>query len=127
MVLAADAKDKTIAFHPQSESLTKTRVPLSFVFDTTIFKTVSARELIKCIDSVGMEEVDVDWIFSTIPDAMRAARVTCTELCDATFEEAKECYMTICKTGQMISDDEFERAFNYEPPAKHDANRGISL
>jgi hypothetical protein len=38
---------------------------------------------------------------------------------DASFDEARECYLTICRAGQPISEAEFDTAFNTDETHHH--------
>ncbi|MNL63926.1 hypothetical protein D3C87_1880970 [compost metagenome] len=64
-----------------------------------------------------MTDSAFNWLLDEIPNRVREARITVTHLQDATLAEARECYMTICRAGQPISDDEFDMAFNYSVPS----------
>lgn len=111
-VLVADAATRDITFRPSSEQWSETAAPFGFIMDSQIFDRKRQREVLQRIPMHGWSDATIDFLFDEVAACVREAQVTTTTLVDATFEEAKECYMTICRAGQPISEEEFEMAFS---------------
>ncbi|MCV9964559.1 DUF262 domain-containing protein [Pararhizobium sp. BT-229] len=116
-ILVADFETKSITFMLPEESWSATRVPFGEIMDGTIFNRKRQMGIFRRALDLGMTDEAFNWLLDKIPNRVREARVTVTNLRDATLEEARECYMTICKAGQPISDEEFDMAFSYSIPA----------
>jgi hypothetical protein len=118
-ILAIDGARREVLFMPREEAWGPTCMPFGDVMDAMIFrKRTRSVDLYQKALSLGMDDETLDWITDKLPHSVLTARVVVTNLMHASFEEAKECYMTICRAGQPISDAEFEMAFSYAPPAR---------
>lgn len=115
-VLVADAKTKSITFMPRDVAWSDTRAPFGELMDAAVFDRKRQFDVFNRILDHGTDDETFNWLTDTVPSQVRGARVTVTGLLDATFEQARECYTTICRAGQPISDEEFDMAFSYPNP-----------
>lgn len=116
-ILVADFETKSITFMTPQASWSATRVPFGEIMDGTIFNRKRQMGIFQKALDFGMADSAFNWLLDEIPNRVREARITVTHLRDATLEQARECYMTICRAGQPISDEEFDMAFNYSAPS----------
>ncbi len=112
-ILVADFETKSISFMSPEAAWTNTRAPFGEIMDAAVFRRKRQIDVFNRMLDMGMSDESFNWLVDTVPNRVREARVTVTRLLDATLEEARECYMTICRAGQAISDEEFDRAFAY--------------
>lgn len=117
-VLVADAEQKRVVFVDEANAWSPTRAPFGEIMNATIFRRGRPLDVFDRMRSFGMSDHDLNWMLDDLPDFVRASRVTTTNLLNASYEEAKECYLTICRAGQPISEEEFEAAFNHRPPMR---------
>jgi hypothetical protein len=115
-ILVADFETKSITFRPPDVSWSATRMPFGEIMDGTIFNRKRQLGIFQRALDLGMTDKALSWLLDDIPHLVREARITVTHLQNATLEQARECYMTICRAGQPISDEEFDMAFNYSTP-----------
>lgn len=115
-ILVADCSTKSVAFKPRDQAWSATSAPFGLLMDAFLFHTAKAWEVYDTAAKLGMNNDDMNWIMDDLPSRVREARVTVTNLLNATFEEARDCYMTICRAGQPISDEEFDMAFSFVAP-----------
>lgn len=115
-ILVADFETKSVTFMPPEVSWSATRIPFGEIMDGTVFNRKRQMDVFRKALDLGMSDEAFNWLLDKLPNRVREARVTVTNLLEATFEEARECYMTICRAGQPISDEEFDRAFTYSAP-----------
>lgn len=117
-VLVADYETKSITFMHPDEAWSATRVPFGNLMDCTVLRRARPTDLWeKAISGYGMQDDALNWLLDELPGRVREARVPITNLRDATLEEARDCYMTICRAGQPITDHEFDFAFTYAGPS----------
>nr|WP_250807073.1 DUF262 domain-containing protein [Neorhizobium tomejilense] len=126
-ILVADFATKSITFMHPSEAWTATRIPFGDIMDSTVFDRRRSMEVWQRAMDNGMTDEALDWLLDTLPNRIRETRVTTTNLLDATLEEARECYMTVCRAGQAITDEEFDRAFSYTPASSNAQRKGPTL
>lgn len=112
-ILTADAESRSISFMPPNEASRGRRLPLGEILDATLFNRKRLMDLYREVDDRGLSDRDFNWLTDDVTNCIRNARITITHLVDATFEEARECYMTICRAGQPISREEFDLALSY--------------
>jgi hypothetical protein len=116
-ILVADAETKSVAFRTPDQAFSPTAAPFGLILDAFVFGRGRQFELLNLVERSGMTDAHMDWLMNDIPNTVREARITVADLRDATLEEARDCYMTICRSGQPISDAEFDMAFSYAVPA----------
>jgi len=112
-ILVADFGERAIRFMPSAQAWSATKMPFGMIMDATVFNRIRQWDVFSRAQELGVADEALNWFMDEIPAMVREARVTATHLIGATLEEARECYMTICRAGQPISDEEFDLAFNY--------------
>ncbi|MBY3151398.1 DUF262 domain-containing protein [Rhizobium laguerreae] len=121
-ILVADYATKSVAFRPRDQAWSATSAPFGELMDAFVFSRARQFEVLTTAERHGMGDVAMQWLMNNVPGFVRSARITTTNLRDATLEEARECYMTICRAGQPISDEEFDMAFSYASPIANASN-----
>lgn len=112
-ILVADFATKSVTFRPRGEAWSATSAPIGDIMDAMVFTRARQFEVLTTAERHGMDEWTMQWLMNDVPGFVRSARITTTNLRDATLDEARECYMTICRAGQPISDEEFDMVFSY--------------
>lgn len=121
-ILVADFATKSVTFRPRDQAWSATAAPFGDLMDAMVFSRARQFEVLTSAQGRGMDERTMQWLLNDVPGLVRSARITTTNLLDATIEQARECYMTICRAGQPISDEEFDMAFSYTNPVAQTPN-----
>jgi hypothetical protein len=117
LALTVDAESKSVHFVPDDEVWSPSRVPFGRLMDAEIIMSEpgAKRRFYSDLTTNGVAEEHIGWLLDTMPQTIREARSVCTDMLYASFDEAKECFLTICKAGKPISAAEFDRAFEWQP------------
>lgn len=113
--LAADFEKKAIFFVEASEAYDGERLPLGDIIKAGL--SSDRKDWFKIADALDkrVSAEAFDWLLEEVPLLIRTARVTEVCLKEATIEEAKEAFLGICRAGQPISPEEFDRAMEWQP------------
>ncbi|MCS4089297.1 DUF262 domain-containing protein [Rhizobium sp. BK176] len=121
-ILVADYSTKSVTFRQRDQAWSATSAPFGDLMDAFVFSRGRQFDVLTAGERHGMADPAMQWLMNDLPGFVRSARITITNLRDATLEEARECYMTICRAGQPISDEEFDLAFSYRSPRVEASN-----
>ncbi len=113
-ILVADAEEERIHFVPASASYETRRMPLARVlaygFGTIVGGT---RLLYDEIDQHGIRDSDLGWLLDKVPHWFREKKLVVTSMSNASPEEAMTAFLRICKAGQPISEDDYQKALEW--------------
>lgn len=113
--LVADFSTRSVKFVDEAEAYDGERVPLGDIIAANLVHERGKKFELgqRLLDSVSDDAIN--WLMDEVPNKIREARVVETVLVDATVQEAKDAFLRICKSGQPISEAEFERAMEWQP------------
>lgn len=126
-ILVADYATKSISFMSPDEAWSDTRAPFGDIMDATVFNRKRQFDVSSKLMDLGASDDAFDWLMDAVPSSIREARITVTTLLDASLDEARDCYLTICRAGQPISDKEFDYAFSYGDSDQTSQNLPLKL
>lgn len=111
--LAADPDERTVRFRRPEEAETSLLVPAALLADTRrLWKFLRAHPAWR---DETMSDAQMEWL-NDAAQAMMEARVTVTDLREATREDALKAFRHIARVGQPISEEHFEAALAFAFP-----------
>lgn len=108
--LVADIEEKRIHFVPDAAARSPKRFPLGRIMAGTMLQLVRSLDVFAEMETAGIVDSDLNWFLDTIPGHFRSKRTTVTEISHASKEEAFDIFMRVCRTGQPMSDEDFDAA-----------------
>jgi hypothetical protein len=115
--LVADIEEKRMHFVPDSAAYSSTRYPLGEILAAQIMRRVRPTDVYQKMMNLGISDEDLNWFHDDIPHAFLTKKTVVTEIRDATAEEAFDIFMRICKTGQPMTNLDFEAAWAWMMPS----------
>jgi hypothetical protein len=116
--LVADFDEKRMHFVPDAAAYSATRYPLGEILAAQIMRRVRPTDVYQRMTAAGVPDEHFNWFFDDIPHAFLSKKTVVTEILDATAEEVFDIFMRICKTGQPMTDHDFEAARAWMIPGK---------
>jgi hypothetical protein len=111
--LVLDLREQRIHFVPDNEVNVGFRLPISALFHGNLNREMRGREDTQW---VGIPISDIDnaskWI-DDVRDAFMGARIVVTDIRYATFEEALDAFLHICKLGVPMTKKDFKAALSW--------------
>lgn len=115
-VLTIDIEAKRIVFMDPDQASEGLRLPFALVARPLLGGRTNF-DVVKTLSDRGASNDAINWAFDTVPNTIRSARTVATTVSRATIEEAKGAFLSICRVGQPITEEDFDRAMAWSPPA----------
>lgn len=108
-VLAIDVAERSLVFTEAESASRGLMLPFSQVARPLMGGRMDF-EAIKALGDRGATNEDIDWVFDRLPNTIRSAKTVVTTISRATIDEAKEAFLSICRVGQPMTGEDFDRA-----------------
>lgn len=116
--LVLELREKRICFVPDAEINVGFRLPISVLFNGQLNQEFRSREATQWA-GVSIDDIDNSMVWADkVKYAFSDARVVATDIKYATFDEALEAFLHICKLGVPMTKKDFKAALSWAIPKK---------
>lgn len=114
--LVADFDEKRMHFVPDAAAYSATRHPLGELLSSQIMRRSRLMDAFQTMESNGASDAALSWLYDDVPNFFMSKRTVVTEIRDASPEEALDIFVRVCRTGQPMTDADFEAARTWMLP-----------